>query len=55
MHGVISERGFNEWDIAVKGQMESSVGGLFVKDAVYHNICHVRFIQKLPLIMLAFV
>jgi hypothetical protein len=48
IHGVISERGLDEWVVAVKGRMECSVGDLFAKDAVYHNNCHVHFIQKLP-------
>ena len=47
LHSMIESRNFDDWAVAVKGRMESTVGDLFSRDAVYHLTCYVRFENKL--------
>ena len=48
IHSMIESCNFDDWAVAVKGRMESTVGDLFSRDAVYHLTCYVRFENKLP-------
>lgn len=44
---IAHERGLDDWAVTVLGRLDGIVD-LFAADAVYHQRCYVRFIEKLP-------